>query len=1800
MDNKMKKIFAALLFCQSLCIFGGEDLVVTDLSSPKNYFKEQFEYQAHDPRIVYDNNLGDVRTSFLLPKIYSPRTSDNFPLSFMYSAQNNSQVGFGRGINLGLPRIIRTFKNPRVLWLYDSGQNINELVQVQNTLVEKEISHFAKFDLSDKEMIGSFPSGEKLIFSYPEGRILRKINEFGVKVAEFIWDGSYLSEVKVPFGSLKFIYEVTSNFGHLSYRDRLPFWIDGQEYLPAKRLSKITYQSGADIKNLLFAYDKNFNLIHVSWEKSEFFHLFRASYGKFNFSQAEAQKSSRWDGSRIIGTPSSKALSLKIAKDKFIFITPEEFHKEFGMMSREAMSFYATLPAAESFVGDFNNDGISDIIRYSVPHKAGSFIDKKLGRDVTTPPSWGQPKIEMLLGVIDPQRPDFPRFVPSNDFIFPEQIELASPKQVVFKDSSSGKEYSLDQVCSGDGATVNCRRDKYAEYLNFHSQLFVADFDRDQYSDILVCGARTRLWLNRKGKFTEVPINFQCSKDALLMSVNGDSMIDIFDKDKVILLSQNIDGSISGQEIQDANYREEAKKFQENLGKEKTLVFDLNEDGFPEVFEEKDLHYFIDIGEDGNIDFLKTGDKSIYSYFPKRDFFLLESVYSGEGGGTHFEYSFNFSMPMVKKIERKNGQEVEREEVEHFNSIIDPLTHLFLGVEVVKRSFYGNNQVAGREEYISFYRDNDIRNLVNRSSLHGIWATRYVCGLGQCPKLIYQVTEGITPESHWDKYEFNEYAVINDDLIAKDIGAHFNYLMRTTKSRVEKRDDKMIVTSPYVEQWSYLKASDSGFMRKIHTQSENGIFLSVVGYDLPQNEMIGTIKTTTDFVNYQGMILVSERNIQVANKSGMENLSIERFMYEGVPLKGDFKITQQVFDKNENSDKSEIMTVNKTKRYDQEGKIIAGHDKILGQNLSYQYSKEQRRVTEKKVDEESEQEIIVHTVYDIVGKERQITTETDDESVTEKLIWNNDESLLTFIANDQKWQFSYRKDAENFKRSILYSREGFEEKRKTIEVYDLFGTKKGDQTYFVNEEGKVDFFQSPWSQYSLRNNLVSEYSSLFIKDFDSTSENMQKVVLLNKRTYDFDNRILSEIDIVREDQKQFNYYGNKVDVFINDTFDYFLRNSSKGKVELYRNAEDEKTFISEASDGKVLEVSKDYNFNYTYLANGEVGNTYYSNLDEKIFKTPLFDRVNFGNMISRFKGKELWNYGGHGQLNSVMFDKKETVLLEYDSFQRLNDITFDVGGKYRKKLTYDQNSFLLSLESEYMGNTIKQNFSPTFDLKAAVQKIGINNKKNYEITYSYDGDFVSSLLPFVKGFSYDTQGNLAAVEYSSGVKISYQFRTNGELKKITAPHFNYEIDYNKRGQIITEKENGKNKTVNYSKSHKYAVKAPLKGQMKRDSQLRLIDPRLTYYENYPTPLTIEGKKVHAIHSFKIKAVGNESYLEDDLHFIAGYFIKYFFHGTRLLGALVMKAAEEGKGNEKGTFYPIATDARMSVRAIYDNDGHLLVERSYTAWGELANTKQSEERSALAKLIDRLIRYDFAALIRPYQSSFLISKSRVYSPEYGEWLTVDPLLLQAPEKFIKKSFEEMDGFSYAGNDPINYIDPSGLFTLYAGIGGDAGAGTGVRGSSGSWFNWDTSKSHNPFSSGNYGTFEIGGHYGMSWGVGGEAGFVLGKRSDFAGWGVVSGGGGGFLGKVSLDFTFTETKTWGATFGFEFGAGGAGYQRVSHTWISEYSSDSFLGRATNFANDFYNNHFGSSDGWIDSHVNDFSMGVDYNLKTDATMD
>jgi hypothetical protein len=163
----------------------------------------------------------------------------------------------------------------------------------------------------------------------------------------------------------------------------------------------------------------------------------------------------------------------------------------------------------------------------------------------------------------------------------------------------------------------------------------------------------------------------------------------------------------------------------------------------------------------------------------------------------------------------------------------------------------------------------------------------------------------------------------------------------------------------------------------------------------------------------------------------------------------------------------------------------------------------------------------------------------------------------------------------------------------------------------------------------------------------------------------------------------------------------------------------------------------------------------------------------------------------------------------------------------------------------------------------------------------------------------------------------------------------------------------------------------------------------------------------------------------------------------------------------------------------------------------------------------------------------------------------------------------------------------------------GLGTGVRSSGGIWLNLDTSKNFDPFSSGYYTSAGVGAHYGMSAGAGFELGFLSGNKSDFQGISSNNGLGGGMLGKLGFEYNLTSTKAQGLSFSFQFGAGGAAYQRMSNTWTFNAGSDSFLGRATRFANDFYNNHFGSSKSWSDSNSDRYSIGK-FNLKTNVKMD
>jgi RHS repeat-associated protein len=75
-----------------------------------------------------------------------------------------------------------------------------------------------------------------------------------------------------------------------------------------------------------------------------------------------------------------------------------------------------------------------------------------------------------------------------------------------------------------------------------------------------------------------------------------------------------------------------------------------------------------------------------------------------------------------------------------------------------------------------------------------------------------------------------------------------------------------------------------------------------------------------------------------------------------------------------------------------------------------------------------------------------------------------------------------------------------------------------------------------------------------------------------------------------------------------------------------------------------------------------------------------------------------------------------------------------------------------------------------------------------------------------------------------------------------------------------------------------------------------------------------------------------------------------------------------------------------------------------------------------------------------ESGLFYMKRRYYAPEIGRFLTPDPLALYQPQKFASNP-KALHPYAYAGNDPLNHIDPDGL-SFWSVLGAVVGVIVGV--------------------------------------------------------------------------------------------------------------------------------------------------------------
>ena len=113
------------------------------------------------------------------------------------------------------------------------------------------------------------------------------------------------------------------------------------------------------------------------------------------------------------------------------------------------------------------------------------------------------------------------------------------------------------------------------------------------------------------------------------------------------------------------------------------------------------------------------------------------------------------------------------------------------------------------------------------------------------------------------------------------------------------------------------------------------------------------------------------------------------------------------------------------------------------------------------------------------------------------------------------------------------------------------------------------------------------------------------------------------------------------------------------------------------------------------------------------------------------------------------------------------------------------------------------------------------------------------------------------------------------------------------------------------------------------------------------------------------------------------------------------------GSDAGNFY-YTRDHLRSVREVVDASGTVRARYDYSPWGERSKVSGDLESD-----------FGFTGHFHHAPSGLVLAPYRAYDPELGRWLSRDPI--------------EEDGgmnlYAYVANNPINGIDPLGLWNLW---------------------------------------------------------------------------------------------------------------------------------------------------------------------------
>jgi RHS repeat-associated protein len=460
--------------------------------------------------------------------------------------------------------------------------------------------------------------------------------------------------------------------------------------------------------------------------------------------------------------------------------------------------------------------------------------------------------------------------------------------------------------------------------------------------------------------------------------------------------------------------------------------------------------------------------------------------------------------------------------------------------------------------------------------------------------------------------------------------------------------------------------------------------------------------------------------------------------------------------------------------------------------------------------------------------------------------------------------------------------------------------------------------------------------------------------------------------------------------------------------------------VTNASGGKIT-FSHDANGNLTSVADplGQTTQYSYDVMDRLAGRTDALLR------------QQTYQYDLNGNLTQATDRSGKVTKYQYDSLNRRTFVGFAANGATFESTistTYDGGNRLISLQDS-AGGSVSETYdnldhlvkevtpfgSVSYAYDVAGRRTSMTVAGQTPVSYVYDAaDRLTSLaqgaasvsfayddanrrlsltLPNgVKGtYSYDQNSRLTAIRYASGTNtlgdLSYTYDALGRRTAIGGSFARTNVPQ----AIPSATYDAANELTNWNGT---AITYDANGNMLSDGQHTLTwnaRGQLASVNGLSPEYDAWGRRV--------KNPQGTSYILDGANPVQE------LSGTTSVATLLTGGTDEifSRSDSNGTFVPI-TDSLGSVFALTDSTGAPKTQYTFEPFGNTTVTGATNANPTQYTGRD------------DDNTGFYFYRSRYYSPTFGRFISEDPLDILGGD---------LDLYVYVGNDPLRFVDPSGL-------------------------------------------------------------------------------------------------------------------------------------------------------------------------------